>query len=163
MKSPKVFSMPWDMVVFLSITGVGFGLSMHRLGSFALSNQAQSRQISSLKSNEKSDEVSDVGRLLDLGCLEEKLNREKVSSALGSLRLKGKFCSVSSTAMRNFGGATVMNLTSGREATVFLRGTENSFVTDSLGLVPGKNEIVVEWRTTPTSPARKLVAEVFEK
>lgn len=162
MRSPKLFSMPWDMVVFLSITGVGFGFSMQKLRSTPV-GEPDSESSKTIQSSIDPDSSRAELSLLDLGCVENKLNREKVTSHAGQVRLKGKFCSLNNRNMRNFGGVRVRNLTTGREGTIFLRGHDTVFVTDSLGLEPGRNEIQVEWRSSPNAAPKELIAEVYDK
>lgn len=162
MRSPKVFSMPWDMVVFLSITGVGFGFSMQKLKPFEV-QEPQPNQSSVVRGSFEQDTSSQSGTLLDLGCVEQKLSREKVTSHLGQIRVKGRFCSLSTKAMRNFGGVSVKNLTTGKEGTIFLRGLESVFVTDALSLTTGRNEIRIEWKAEPDAAAKELIAEIYEK
>ena len=162
MVSPKLFSMPWDMVVFLSITGVGFGFSMQKLRSIPIREPA-SQSADAVQGSLETDAGLDNSSLLDLGCVEQKLSREKVTSHQGQVRLKGRFCSLSTRAMRNFGGVRVRNLTTGKEGTIFLRGNETNFVTDSLGLTQGRNEIQIAWRASPEADSKELIAEVYEK
>ena len=161
MKSPKMVSMPWDMVVFLSITAVGFGFSVQKLKTNPLRQPA--RDINVVHGSLKPDVASHDESLFDLGCVEEKLSREKVTSHVGEIRFKGRFCQISTKAMKNFGGVRVRNLTTGKEGTIFLRGLESMFVTDALLIGAGRNEIQIEWRSDPDAQAKTLIAEIYGK
>lgn len=148
--------MPWDMVVFFSITTVGFGYSVQRImnPSYA-SPSAQTRSYETAPAESSHN-------TLDLGCVETKL-RSVVSSEEGSVRLRGKFCNLSSEAMKDFASIRVKNVTTGVEGTVFFQGVDNAFVTDFLSLKRGRNFIHVEWRESRNSAPRTYVAEVLEK
>lgn len=161
MKSPKLVSMPWDMVVFLSITAVGFGFSVQKLRSIPMRQPA--RDTSVVHGSLKPDVPVADDSLFDLGCVEEKLSHERVTSHVGEVRFKGKFCSIPTKAMKNFGGVRVKNLTTGKEGTIFLRGLESMFVTDTLVIGAGRNEIQIEWRSEPDSAPKKLIAEIYGK
>ena len=132
--------MPWDMVVFFSITTVGFGYSVQRImnPSYA-SPSAQTRSYETAPAESSHN-------MLDLGCVETKLRSV-----------------VSSEAMKDFASIRVKNVTTGVEGTVFFQGFDNAFVTDFLSLKRGRNFIHVEWRESRNSAPRTYVAEVLEK
>ena len=162
MKGPSFLTMPWDLVVFLTITTTGLGFSVQRLRT---TNSADRMSIQATEAREASlaDRLVSGGPLyLDLGCVERRIGKERVSGQQGAVRVKGRFCNLSRTAMRSFGGANVRNLTNGRSGTLFFRGEDSEFISDALPLVRGKNTIVVEWKDDRSANAREFVTEVFE-
>jgi hypothetical protein len=156
MKFPSKLPMPWDMMVFLTITTVGFGFSVQQL------QHSKINRILDTVSGENSPIlISNAGgQVLDLGCLERKLSRERVTGQDSSIRIKGKFCRLSRKAMQVFEGVKIKNLTNGYEGTIFFQGLDSSFVTDHMVLETGKNLIQVEWRESPKVAAREYVTEV---
>ncbi len=157
MKYVPRIPIPWDMVVFLAITTAGFGYSVHRLfNDTGLSLESdQTRRIQSISA------VS-VPTTADLGCLERSLPTQRLDAQSGTIRLRGRFCHLSKRAMQSFDGVQITNLTNGFEGTVVFQGYEASFVSDFVVLVPGRNEIQIEWREKSGAPARRILAEVFE-
>ena len=150
--------MPWDLVVFLTITSVGFGFSLQkvispRASSFVTLGDDTSPNAGGVVFNQT----------LDLGCIERKSNHERITAEEGSIRLRGQLCHLDKKQMRAFDGMRVKNLTTGSEGTIFFKGRESAFVTDYLVLTAGTNLIQVEWKETATSPARTLLTEVYEK
>lgn len=160
MKGPSFLSMPWDTVVFLTITTVGFGFSLQKL---RFPNQARGISIVSEASERTAGgEASNGPALLDLGCLERRIGKDKLSGSYGVVKLKGKFCNLSRRAMKSFGGVELKNLSNGYEGTVFFHGAESAFVSERVPLDKGKNVIRVVWRETEDSQPREFVTEVFE-
>ena len=161
MKVGPVSPMPWDMVVFLTITTAGFGFSVKKV-----MNHTVAHPVAAEESSEASVEVipgQSSSKTLDLGCLESRLRGERVTSQDGAIRLRGKICHMGRMEMKQFDGMTVKNLSNGYEGTIFLQGYDNSFVSDFVVLQSGKNEIQLEWRESKTAPPQALVTEVFEK
>jgi len=154
MKFGSLGPMPWDMVVFFSITTVGFGFSVKRIMN-------PSYEPAATRSYERAV-AQESSRTLDLGCVERKL-RSAVTSEDGSVRLRGQLCNLTTSQMKEFGNLRVKNLSTGVEGTVFIQGNDNSFVTDFLKLQSGKNTIQLEWRESKSSAPRVYVAEVLEK
>jgi hypothetical protein len=162
MKSPAFLKMPWDMVVFLTITTVGFGIAVKNLSQTRLQDHVDMSATEGAFGNLDGLPV-DNAALFDLGCVERRITRERVTANEGSIRLRGRFCHLSSRAMRAFAGVRIRNLTNGYEGTIFLHGFENSFVTDYVMLESGRNVIELEWRDKPNAEARQYVTEVFER
>ena len=156
MKTPAFMSMPWDMVVFLTITTAGFGFSVQKLRSSEIQNE---RAVASVVDAGQTG----TGQTLDFGCVERKLGHDRVNSQDGAIRVRGKFCHLTRQAMKSFDTMRVRNLTNGYEGTIFFHGYENAFSTDYVVLQTGKNLIQVEWRDTPRSEIRESQAEVFQK
>ncbi len=158
MKYVPRMPIPWDMVVFLTITTAGFGFSVHRVLDENKLAVAADRQISF-----ESPTSDAVPATADLGCLERSLPTQRLKSEAGTIRMRGRFCHLSSRAMRSFDGIQIRNLTNGFEGTVFFQGYDASFVTDYVVLKPGRNEIQIEWRESANKPVRKILAEVFDR
>jgi hypothetical protein len=158
MKYVPRMPIPWDMVVFLTITTAGFGYSVNRLVDDSKSMGLE-REIASFRSNNE-----DLSKMTaDLGCLERSLPTQKHSSDAGTIRLRGKFCHLSARAMRAFDGVQIKNLTNGFEGTVFLQGNDASFVTDYVVLSHGRNQIEIAWRESRGAPERRVTAEVYDR
>jgi len=161
MKTPAYFTMPWDMVVFLTITSVGFGFSVQKLRQPKFN---ESFQITQTAGAEATGGVDAAGQItVDLGCLERKVSRERITSQDGAIRIKGRFCHMTSKAMRAFDGMRVRNTSNGSEGTIFFQGFDGSFVTDYVTLKSGKNIIEVEWREAQGATPKQYVAEVLNK
>lgn len=157
MKYVPRMPIPWDMLVFLTITTTGFGFSVHRLAA------VDKQMISTELSREVSSLPNDVSHATtDLGCLETSLSTQRLKSEVGTIRLRGKFCHLSARAMRAFDGMQIKNLTNGYEGTVFFQGYDATFVSDYVVLVPGRNEIEIAWRERAGHPSRRVIAEVYE-
>lgn len=165
MKRPLT-PVPWDMVVFLTITTTGFVFSVQKM-RYPMSAVRETASLVNVAALEEEPTVVapavNESQMIDLGCLERKLARDHVSAPDKTVRLKGKFCHLSRRAMRAFDGMKVKNLTNGYEGTVFFHGTDSAFVSDELVLQSGKNLIQVEWRESHNSVARNYVTEVFQK
>ncbi len=145
---------PWDMVVFFTITTVGFGYSVKRI-----MNPIYAPSSAHFRSYETSAETPSA--TLDLGCVEQKI-REAVTAEDGVIRLRGKICKLTPDQLKEFGNLRVTNISTGSEGTVIFQGYDNSFVTDPLVLRRGKNLIQVEWHASKSS-RRTYVAEVLQR
>ena len=159
MKGPSFFAMPWDTVVFLTITTVGFGFSLQKL---RYPTEAQGISIASENDDPLLSVNSQGPTLVDLGCLERRIGKEKVTGNLGSVKFKGKFCNLSRRAMKAFGGVELKNLSNGFESTLFFRGRESAFLSERVPLNKGKNVIRLVWRETDKSDPREFLTEVYE-
>jgi hypothetical protein len=164
MKLKSMMPMPWDMVVFLTITTVGFGFSVQKL-HYSKANRILDSAVEDQQQPNEEEVVSSGpgGQILDLGCLEQKLGRERVTGQEGSIRIKGKFCNLTKKEMRAFEGVKIKNMTNGYEGTIFFHGLDSSFVTDHMVLESGKNLIQVEWRESPKVDPKQYLTEVFIK
>jgi hypothetical protein len=160
MKYVPRMPIPWDMVVFLTITTTGFGLSVKRV--FAPPSQAvaieNARELTTQAASSAAPSAT-----AELGCLDKSLPTRRLLSDAGTIRLRGKICHLSRTAALSFDGVHVKNLSNGFEGTVFYQGKDASFVTDYVLLQPGKNQIEIEWRESRSGAARKILAEVVEQ
>lgn len=159
MKHSPFGNLPWDMVVFLSITTAGLGVSFKRL--------AYPERFSAVSSESQTVEREPAANLsarflVDLGCLDRKAGNERVTFEEKTIRFKGKFCNLSRREMRFFDGVNVKNLTNGSQGTVFFQGLDTSFISDAIGLQRGKNVIQIEWRVAKNGPTRTLITEVYE-
>jgi hypothetical protein len=156
MKYVPRMPIPWDMVVFLTITSTGFGLSIQKVLTVPKAASSQNREISAALSGARNESTT------ELGCLDRSLPNRKILSDAGTIRLKGRFCHLSRAASKAFGGVEVRNITNGYEGTVFFQGNDASFVTDYVLLQPGKNEIELAWKEKDPKVTRKILAEVIE-
>lgn len=163
MKTPAFLSMPWDMVVFLTITTVGFGFSVQKLTSAEVSQDRSVAMAMAADGFTAPSSLSGHGQTLDLGCVERKIGRDRANSVEGAIRIRGKFCHLTRKAMKGFDGVRVRNLTNGYEGTIFFHGADSGFTTDFVVLQSGKNLIQVEWKDSPTASLREYQAEVYEK
>lgn len=154
--------MPWDTVVFLTITTVGFGFSLQQLRHPHMSHALQ-LPFTQMDESSEVGVGSDSRGIFDLGCLDRLNGRDRLTNPESTIRLRGKLCRLNTKAMHNFDGVTVKNLTNGFESTIFFRGFDSTFVTDYLVLVPGRNLIQLEWKDTPSAEARTYIAEVLQK
>lgn len=161
MKMGPSSPMPWDMVVIATITLATFGFSVQRI--MHPERNALSVSMTDGKGAAGASSPNVPSQTLDVGCLEEKPDRDRVNSQDGAIRLKGVLCHLDRRKMRGFDGMTVKNLTTGYEGTIFFKGYGNAFVTDYLALASGRNLIQIEWRESPTIRPRTYTAEVFEK
>ncbi|GEM_PF-6866223 len=153
------------MVVFLTITSVGFGFSVHRLVNSPTQSALAAREPASAIAAAAAaapDQTSVKQTLVDLGCLERRLGGEKWTTSKTSVRLRGRFCNVSRRAMRGFKGMRITNLTNGFEGTTFLQGREPAFVTDDVKLQKGRNLIRIEWKDVADNSAKTWNAEIIE-
>lgn len=146
---------PWDIFVFLAITGLGFAFSVQRYVQSHELGEAPTRMLAL-----KHDVQRPNSPTLELGCLEKALLTERRTGVERQFRLAGQFCHLTKADMKRFGGLRVRNLTTGQEGTVFFHGFDNSFLTDTLSLAEGTNKIRLQWRETDGSPMRELTAEV---
>lgn len=150
--------MPWDMVVFLTITTAGFGVSVKRLAYPDALSSEPAKEIS-----QRVNSSAMVGRnsTLDLGCLESLSRKDNRTMDERSVRVKGKICYQSRSKRGQFEDIEVKNLTTGVESTVFYRDADTSFLTDALILQSGKNVIQIRWRAGLDEPERLVVTELF--
>lgn len=151
------------MVVFLTITSVGFGFSVHRLVNSPTKSALAAREPASATASAAAAPDSSAMKqsLVDLGCLERRLGGEKWTTSKTSVRLRGRFCNVSRRAMRGFKGVRITNLTNGFEGTTFLQGREPAFVTDDVKLQKGSNLIQIEWKDVADNSAKSWKAEII--
>ena len=160
LKGGPIGPVPWDILVFVTITTVGFGFSVQRLMNNDEESASSNRGIASLAA--ESGEATRYQNILDLGCIERKTLREKLQRQEGKVRVKGKFCHLPSTGADDFQGISITNETTGKRGTVFFRGRDGKiFITDDIRLSSGKNVIKVEWRRSGDSPSREYYAEVY--
>jgi len=145
---------PWDILVFLAITGMGFAFSVQRYVQSHDLRETPNRLLA------QKYETRPATPTLELGCLEKALLSERRTGVDKNLRISGQFCHLSKRDMRRFGGLRVINLTTGQEGTIFFHGDENSFLTDTLALADGANKIRLEWRESNEAPLRELTAEI---
>lgn len=151
--------MPWDMMVFLSITTAGFGYSVHRMVNTPSVALEAKREIASTPITSAAVRKP----VVDLGCIERRIGGEKLRTSRESIRFKGRFCNLSRRAMRSFQGIRIRNESNGFEGTAFLHSADPSFVSDEVSLQRGRNEIRVEWVEQNGSPSRQWTAEVTEE
>ncbi|MBY0370021.1 hypothetical protein K2X33_05000 [bacterium] len=136
MKYVPRMPVPWDMVVFLTITIVGLGYSVHRLvAQIPLDKPART-----LASPKKA-----MPNTADLGCVEAGMAPPQWESESGTLRFRGRFCELEGIVDSSVPDVQVRNLTNGFEGTVFVQGAEAGFVTDYVMLERGRNKIEIEW------------------
>ena len=147
---------PWDMVVFLTITIVGFGYSIHRLiAQIPMEATSARRTVQSLPAQ------SMLPQTADLGCLEQPF-AAPLESVAGMLRFRGRFCKMKASELSAFESIQIRNATNGFEGTVFVQDRDGSFVTDYVMLEKGANQIEIEWTTRGAKPER-LVTQVVDR
>lgn len=153
--------LPWDMVVFLTITSVGLGVSFKRL--------AIPRGIDTQTTFEVSEDALPLtgGQashgIVDLGCLDRRSGNERLNFDGDQIRFKGKFCNLTRYQMHFFDGMRVKNTANGLEGPVFFHGNGTEFVSDLIPLAVGKNSVQIEWREAKGKQPRVVTAEIFEK
>lgn len=161
MKPVSVFGkLPWDMIVFLTITTTGLGVSFNRLAYPG--KIVEAAEMQSLEMGLETLPPDALG-VLDLGCLDRKSGKERLTFEGSSIRLKGKFCNLTRHQLRVFNGIRVKNSSTGSEGTVFFQGTGANFVSDFIKLQQGKNLVELQWKESKTAEVKTLVAEIFEK
>lgn len=141
------------MVVFLTITTAGFGVSVKRLAYPDVNLADNAPRI------ERG--TSSIAPSLDLGCLESLTRKMNRSTDGRTVRVKGKLCYSDNGRARYFENISVSNRTTGGESTVFFQNGDRSFVTDAMVLQPGKNVIEVRWKEDPKESERVVVTEFF--
>lgn len=151
MKFGTIGPVPWDMVVFLTLTSLGFGYSVQKVMN-------PEREIAGASTRA---DPTDISPTVDLGCLERRL-KESLSADNGSVKLRGRFCAAPSAREDRVAGVRVKNLSTGMEGTVFFRPRDASFVTDLMPLRSGKNIIQIEWTAENGQRPRQYLAEVWE-
>src|SRR5690554_3622398 len=113
---------PWDILVFVALTGMGFAFSVQRYVQSHDLNSNSKRLLATQK------HAVNPPPTVDLGCLEKALLTVRRHNTERELRLSGQFCHLSKADMRRFGGLTVKNLTTNRESTIFFHGDDNTFL-----------------------------------
>ncbi len=158
MKVPLIAKMPWDMVVFLTITTVGFGVSVNKLSRTG-NLRAVASQVE-ISENNSSQGSSRSGILtMEMGCLERSAGLRNNDVTQGAVRLKGKFCDLPKLESKEaLGTMKIKNLTTGQESMLFLSGND-AFVTDGMHLKNGKNIFTMEWKLKNVE--KELRAEVY--
>jgi len=159
-----VAPMPWDLFVFLSLTAGGFAFTVHSV----LYPKAQSVSVSSpLKgihriSPSESAVLEKRVRTIDIGCLERKSIRERLSEGDEWVRIKGSLCTDRTSEPAPYDEISISNLTNGEVGTVFFRERGRSFSTDYLLLDKGRNVISIQWipKSASLTPV-SLAAEIF--
>lgn len=151
---------PWDIFVFLSITSLGFVLSVFKIVQAEADSpkpvfeSTVNRTTSSLPKNHST--------VLDLGCVSKTSTIAKVFSNQGAAQLKGKLCHLHGKKIKHLEGITIRNISNGYEGTVFFQGASNDFTSDFLVLQSGKNVIQVEWKEDYSDKPSRMTAEIIE-
>lgn len=149
--------MPWDMVVFLTITTVGFGVSINKL-SHTGNLRAVASQVELSENNSHSSSRSGI-LTMEFGCIERSAGLRNNDVTQGAVRLKGKFCDLpKSESKEALGTMKIKNITTGQESMLFLSGND-AFVTDGMHLKTGKNVFTMEWKVQ--NAQKELRAEVY--
>lgn len=145
------------MVVFLTITTVGFGVSINKLSRTGnLRAVASQVEISDNAANSSSRS----GILtMEFGCIERSAGIRNNDVTQGAVRLKGKFCDLPKQESKEaLSTMKIKNLTTGQESMLFLSGSD-AFVTDGMHLKTGKNVFTMEWQNN--NAQKELRAEVY--
>jgi len=147
--------LPWDIIVLLTITMVGFGLSVKKVrsyvsivkettSSYGLTSNNISRNIATnYTSSRPADSTS---FLVDLGCIDKKENVE-VESLLETIRIKVGFCSNNSPIKE----ISIFNETTSQSSSVVFLGPNNTFMSDYITLNKGRNKIRIGWMDSTSS------------
>ena len=158
MKTHPKLPLPWDILVFLTVTTAGLGFTVKN--SISSSPTDFSAKVNSISD---SPAFASSGAVYDLGCIERRV-KESITLSRGSLRLRGKFCDSRFSKREPAATLRLRNLTNGTEGTVFFQGDPQSFITDRVQLAPGKKNIIqIEWNTSGLPRSNVFVAEVFDK
>ena len=160
MKYAPFGPVPWDLMVFLSITMTGLGISVNRL-----SNLDRNSSVVMTQSDEpqSSTEGRSSQPVVDLGCLDRRPASTWLTSEHKTVRFKGRFCNLTRAEMKEFQSIRMKNLSSGDDGLVFMQGQTSQFVTDIMDLSPGKNLIQIEWQESSQSKPKMVMAEVYDK
>ena len=158
-KGPYKTPLPWDIVVFVTITTVGFGFSVQHLMNGRNSPLSRPPIFASAKAEQRGPDSFSAGTTLNLGCLEQKLSSQRVETMESVIRIRGKFCLAGVGKAGSEAEVNVVNSSTGYQGTVFFQ--KDVFVTDFLVIEPGVNLIRVEWKTSSASPSQTFTAEVI--
>ncbi|MBI4402657.1 MAG: hypothetical protein HY537_00760 [Deltaproteobacteria bacterium] len=161
---PPKFRMPWDLFVFLTITTAGFAYSIQSLLHPEKSNVGTPyfQVLTQVRATEFAANQP-VSAVANLGCLEPNMVR-RVTSADGTIRLKGRVCFVEGTGeVSHSQDIRVKNLANNFEGTVFFRPKDGSFTTDLVVLQSGKNHIEIGWKNPASGGIELARMEVFLK
>jgi len=154
--------MPWDMVIYLTITAASFGFSIKRVMTSDLSSSQVDTDVIDSVDAEALNPNGLTSHILNLGCIEKELS-QMLTSEKNAIRIRGRLCHLSRSQMMRFDGIRVRNVSTGEEGTIFLKGDENVFITDYIKLASGRNVIQLEWKDTKQSAPRVYVAEIYER
>lgn len=158
MKVPLIAKMPWDLVVFLTITTVGFGLSVKKLANSGSLRSVASVEMAPTETHTAAPSSRSGVITMEMGCLERSAGiRNDITQ--GAIRLKGKFCDLTKNESKEaLGTVKIKNLTTGQDSMVFLSGND-AFITEGMPLKTGKNIFTLEWKTK--NKDRELRAEIY--
>lgn len=150
------------MVVFLSITTIGLGMSFKELARPGSLTDMDMTEIQSIDR-----EIAFAGpeslSVIDLGCLDRKVAKERLTFEGTNFRFKGKFCNLTRQQLKHFGGLEIKNLSTGAQGTVFFQSGNSQFVSDALLLQEGKNLVQLQWKEAKQAETKTLLTEIFEK
>ncbi|MCB0416272.1 MAG: hypothetical protein KDD39_01395 [Bdellovibrionales bacterium] len=138
-------------MIFFLITAVGFVFSLQRVIS------PQQQAVASPAEMVRTD----LGDLVDLGCVDDPGSLRPIANTSGAIRLKGRVCGKQKTSPV-LEDITVRNHTSSEQTTVF-QTVHYSFTTDGLALEKGRNVIQVSWRQWGQPDVHSVSLEVFRK
>lgn len=159
MKVPLIAKMPWDMVVFLTITTVGFGLSIKRFAHPDSLRTTASVEITQTASESASSRTG-IGAI-ELGCLDRSGGIRSSEVSQGAIRIKGKFCDLPKDESKEaLASVRIKNVSTEHESMIFIAGND-AFVTDGMALKSGKNVLTLEWKSK--SGLKQMRAEIIGK
>lgn len=152
MKFLSKMPLPWDIVIFLTVSSIGFAFSVSQMTERKLAATSESREMHET-----------IGGSLDLGCVDRLADSPRWTDSAENIRLKGKFCHLSRAAIRHVEIVGIRNTTNGSDGTAFLQPQGSGFFTDYIALVKGRNLIQIEWKDNAKAGARMVTAEIIER
>lgn len=164
--------MPWDIIVFVSITTVGFGFAVKRMSSadnHASVSLEQAFNQNSYSSIEQRNAIvkpnaQAVGEVFDLGCVDDKESlRKRLRSLSTSIRMKGQFCGSANRHIDSTHGIGVTNISTDISGMVYLQSGGDKFITEPVTLRSGTNSIKVHWKSAKTKEEHNFVTEVYSR
>lgn len=148
------------MVVFLTITTVGFGLSIKRFA-----HPGSLRTVASVEMNEFQETSSAATHAgigsVEVGCLDRSGGIHGLESSLAAIRIKGRFCDLPKDESKAaLSSVRIKNISTSQESMIFISGNDG-FVTDGMPLKSGKNVVTLEWKYNDVE--KQLRTEIIGK
>lgn len=134
----------WDQFIVLIVSLIGFAFTLSSLDSPDPKSQ---RDLAS----------ADV---VDLGCMNVPEASQTYFRKRALVRIRGRLCS-EHRSQRFDSSLTILNLSSGKETVAFIQAQDQQFLSSELPLIPGSNEIRIEWKDKVTGITRSKTAQIF--
>jgi hypothetical protein len=139
----QVRALSWDqaIVLFVSLLGLSFNLS---------------------RSPQKERALASTSQIIDLGCLDSEPTKQNFFQRQPIIRLRGRLCSLPELG-RFDSSLKIINSSSGKSGVVFLQGNDRQFLTAELPLIPGRNNIQIEWQDPNNASKKVSSADIFNE